>query len=100
MKLMVYDSGVTLIMAISSLLLCLTRSAYNVTVCPAGHFLNGGICEECPVGTWNNATDQTTCKNCTQDKTTRNNRTLSQDLCGKCCIKVFYRLTAISVAFL
>ena len=40
-------------------------------VCLAGNFLNPGnndICEECPVGYWNNMTEQTSCTKCVGQK--------------------------------
>ena len=55
-------------------------------VCPAGNFLNpwnNDICEECPIGYWNNMTDQTSCAKCVGAETTENNGTTSESDCRK-----------------
>ena len=52
-------------------------------MCAAGNFLNGTICEKCPVGTWNNDVNQTTCNNCTEGRTTESDGAESEGLCGK-----------------
>ena len=72
-----------------SLILCFLNiwSIYDVfIVCPAGNFLNpgnNGICEECPVGYWNNMTEHTSCTKCVGAETTENNGTTSENDCRK-----------------
>ena len=59
---------------------------FNLLVCPTGHLLNpdnSNLCEECPVGSWNNLTEQTSCTNCVDGQTTLNRGTISGDNCRK-----------------
>ena len=59
-----------------------------LSVCAAGFYgdLPSPGCTACPIGSWNNETGQTSiesCRNCTGGKTTDNNATTSEDMCGR-----------------
>ena len=57
-----------------------------IIVCPAGHLLHpmkNDLCEECPVGSWNNRTDQAGCIICPGMGSTPGNGTVSQDQCSE-----------------
>ena len=46
-----------------------------IKVCPPGTFLNShDMCEDCPMGEWNDLFNQTSCKNCIGGRTYKNIR--------------------------
>ena len=45
--------------------------------------MKNDLCEECPVGSWNNRTDQSACTECPGGGSTPGNGTVSQDQCSE-----------------
>ena len=51
--------------------------------CESGTYINGGNCQDCEVGTYNDQLGQTSCRNCTENKSTKQAGANSTVLCGK-----------------
>ena len=46
----------------------------------------GDGCEECPIGTYNDAENSTSCSPCPSGSTTENNGTVNEWECSKCFV--------------